>query len=329
MGRYSFGLDDSVEVWSDFCKVNIHPKSLCIVDAFDHQLDSFDLWSQGSIAMGSNALEEYFDGNLRYFAEECDYLRGFQVLADATNGWGGVCDIFLEDLKQEFGKKSLVVLADVQQPVPPASKEVMESNFSLASAYHSSVERALLNTSLSILNIRSKCDVFIPYSYSHLGASDAHLPLLTSFDVKKRFHTSALIATALDSATMPYRLVDSGFGISSFASTLAPVRSLNVSALSLCAPLPLQVSAGKQDTHLMDVLTKDAPIYRAPFMKSLLGGMSDPKLETHKTPFAETAFLRGVPETARQARSRREAESVPSIALLMQYMSIYSCRHRS
>jgi hypothetical protein len=322
--KYNFGLDDTVQVWSDFCKVNIHPNSLCILDAFDHEFDAFDIWAQGPVAMPKPALEEYMDTNIRRWAEECDRLRGFHVFVDAAHAWGNVCDSFLDDISQEYGKKSIFSFADVQQPVPPASKEVMEKNFSMASNYRDSVERALLNTSFSVQALREKSDVFVPYSYSHLDGRFAHLNL----DVKKRFHTSALIASAIDNATMPYRFVDSPNSVGSLVSSLAPIRSLNVSSLALSAPLPLEI----EKTLLIDLLQKDAPLYRAPFMVNMLDHMYDASKYEHQTPFAESAFIRGVPEWARRpigAPKNVEVQCPPTIMLMLQYMSTYQCRQRS
>ena len=72
------------------------------MDSFDHDFDKFDIFSQGATAMSSLVLEEYFDHNLRFFAEECDFLRGFHVLVDATQGWGNAADLFFDELKQEY-----------------------------------------------------------------------------------------------------------------------------------------------------------------------------------------------------------------------------------
>lgn len=321
--KYDFGLDASVRVWSDFCKVNVHPNSVCLLDSFDHEFDAFDIWSQGATALSSQLLEEYMDTNLRRWAEETDHLKGFHIFVDATLAWGRVADSFLDDIRQEYGKKSIFTFADVQQPLPPASKEIMEKNFSLAANYRDTVERSLLNTSFSMQTLRSKSDAFVPYSYSHLGDRFSHLSRL---DPKNRFHTSALIASAIENSTLHYRFTDTPNSMSSILSTLSPVSSLNTSTLSLAAPLPLRF----EKDLLMDLLRKEDPLHRASFMTPLLDGLTSAESAPHKTPFSELACLRGVPDWARKPAGASSAENAPpSILLMMQYMSAYQCRHRS
>ena len=60
--------------------------------------DPFDVYGFGTNAW--NAISDEFEDRLRFFAEEADFLKGFQLLTDATDAFGGVsssvCD-FLQD----------------------------------------------------------------------------------------------------------------------------------------------------------------------------------------------------------------------------------------
>ena len=231
----------------------------------------------------------------------------------------------------------------------------------LANSYHEGVQRALLNASLSVAALRAKSDAFVPYSASHLSNPSRTKFNLFSFflffffffffffasrffstffffglvfphlnlDASNRFHTSAIIASAMDSITMPYRFDSmSKYSISNLTSTVAPgtsfffvlvfffffclfvfavtdlkfsfsVPSMNVASLATSLPLPLEF----ERSQLTSLLTKEDPLFKASFMTALLDNMDNPRPENvaHKRPFAESALLRGIPEWARKA----------------------------
>ncbi|KAF9438617.1 mtDNA inheritance, partitioning of the mitochondrial organelle [Entomortierella beljakovae] len=105
--------------WSDFSRVYFHPKSM--VTASGYQINSefmpFDVFSYGRNAFIDTEKEkDTYDENLRLFTEECDQLQGFQVLADIMDGWGGFATSYLEQLREDYPKSSIVVygLSDSQ-----------------------------------------------------------------------------------------------------------------------------------------------------------------------------------------------------------------------
>ncbi|KAH3766810.1 hypothetical protein Pelo_1321 [Pelomyxa schiedti] len=44
-----FSLESSVNVWSDFLKIDIHPKSVFLLPGVHHEIDAFDTFNSGSI----------------------------------------------------------------------------------------------------------------------------------------------------------------------------------------------------------------------------------------------------------------------------------------
>jgi hypothetical protein len=65
--------------------------------------------------------------HLRFFAEECDHLQGFQFMTDITGGFGGLNANLMELLRDEF-PKTCVVLFALEDAIRHSSKPVREHN---------------------------------------------------------------------------------------------------------------------------------------------------------------------------------------------------------
>jgi Tubulin len=76
-------------------------------------------------------------------------FQGFQILSDATGGFGGLCASSLQHLKDEYSTKSCLVF-----PVIPP--QTLESNFKLR----------IVNTALFFASLSELSDVFSPLSIS-------------------------------------------------------------------------------------------------------------------------------------------------------------------
>jgi hypothetical protein len=82
-------------------------------------LRPFDIHGLG-IEEAKTTSEEYED-RIRFFAEECDYLEGFQVVVDADSGFGGYGSEMIRYLSDDFGSKSVAVF--------PCSSSVISGEF--------------------------------------------------------------------------------------------------------------------------------------------------------------------------------------------------------
>ena len=76
-----FSLDNVVEVWSDFLGNEYHNKSVLLLDDYWYNPDScsFSSFGQGFSADTNHKFWDSWKDSMRFFAEECDSLQGFQV----------------------------------------------------------------------------------------------------------------------------------------------------------------------------------------------------------------------------------------------------------
>ncbi|KAJ2845009.1 mtDNA inheritance, partitioning of the mitochondrial organelle [Coemansia erecta] len=61
------------------------------------------------VFVGEDSREEVLEGRFRAFAEECDLIQGFQVLADAYGGFAGYASAYLQRVREEYPKSPIVL----------------------------------------------------------------------------------------------------------------------------------------------------------------------------------------------------------------------------
>jgi hypothetical protein len=88
---------NDVRYWSDFRRVEFHPRSSLPVDSPQGLAD----WRSGEDWW--KAAEDVADGAFRWFAEECDQMQGVVVYAGVENAWGGFAAECVERLRDELG----------------------------------------------------------------------------------------------------------------------------------------------------------------------------------------------------------------------------------
>jgi len=191
-----YNLEDQVFFWSDFLAARYHPKSVLLCDSFQHlnTTHPFDMWGLGRGAWkDSRGLGEELEDRLRFFAEECDNLGGFQVVADYQDGFGGVSASLLDLLQDEYSNKAL--LSFPCAPADYSSHSVPEGGARLAGAVLtlSSHLEAGLVTPLSLAR-----------DWFPLPGRVTTLPHLT-YTSMSHYSTSSVLGLALDTATLPYR----------------------------------------------------------------------------------------------------------------------------
>lgn len=99
----------TIRYWSDFNRVYYHPRSLVPVSIHDvptaSHLQSFADWSTGvELFENLERAQDIFDRDVRYFAEECDQMQGFQIFTGVGDAWGGWTSSALQRLRDDFGK---------------------------------------------------------------------------------------------------------------------------------------------------------------------------------------------------------------------------------
>ncbi|KAF8934551.1 mtDNA inheritance, partitioning of the mitochondrial organelle [Dissophora ornata] len=236
---------NGVRTWSDFNRVYFHPKSM--VTASGYQLDSefmpFDVFSYGRAAF-------------------IETEKGFQVLADVLDGWGGFASSYLEQLREDFPKATVVTYG--------LSDDNMAKRATMRERQISAVNETLTMTNLSRLS-----SLYVPVcapTRSMLSPQGWSRNL--RLDPSSRYHTSAFISAGIDSALLPCRLRRNPVLMSDMIGSLNWRNITTVGALSVGLPFPFGTKALPQLTGphspLLDLSTRKEDIDDQVFSQSVV-----------------------------------------------------------
>ncbi|KAG8171034.1 hypothetical protein JTE90_005176 [Oedothorax gibbosus] len=270
--NYDFNRSDTV--WSDFLKTNLHPRSFCLLNDLVSAGDtnSIDLYSNGE-EMYMKEGKEQIEEALRRLSEDCDYLQGFHLIFDSYNAFAGVSSQILQYLDDEYKRVPSLCF-----PVYQDNKDTPIDD--------TKVQMHRLYAALNSMNsMNSYSTFFSPLSFSNdivkLSQPFISFPHL-QYDRNLMYHTSAVLAAAIETLTSAYRLRSMKFSMWDITSAMSTYgRKLVSSSTSL--PFPLA-----ENTYLNAMVQGDHPDY---YMTSLTPFY---KPKTEKTLF-QSAVLRGIP----------------------------------
>ncbi|XP_063276463.1 protein misato homolog 1 isoform X2 [Prinia subflava] len=200
----------SVRLWSDYLSVPLHPESLCVIRQYLHDGDCgcLEAFGQGESLLQDPACVEELEDRLHFFVEECDYLQGFQVLCDLHNGFSGVGAKVTELLHDEYSRKGILTWG-----LTP----VLSGGDPRKSFYR------LMNTALGIAHLSRHSSLFCPLSLSGSLGIKPEPPVTfpyIKYEPSLNYHSSAILAAALDTLTAPYRLWSCQGSMVHFADSL-------------------------------------------------------------------------------------------------------------
>ncbi|XP_074385520.1 protein misato homolog 1 isoform X3 [Zonotrichia albicollis] len=201
----------SPRLWSDYLSVNLHPQSLYVIRQYLHDGDCGCLegFGQGESLLQDPACVEELEDRLHFFVEECDYLQGFQVLCDLHNGFSGVGARVTELLHDEYARKGILTwgLTPVLAAVGDPQKSFCR----------------LMNTALGIAHLSRHSSLFCPLSLNGSLGLRPEPPVTfpyIKYNASLSYHSSAVLAAALDTLTAPYRLCSSQASMLHLADSL-------------------------------------------------------------------------------------------------------------
>ncbi|KAL5004628.1 hypothetical protein ScPMuIL_018084 [Solemya velum] len=268
-----YNLDDTITVWSDFIRLYLHPKSIYLMDKYTHgnEMEKFDIFGCGQQLMSDYATRTGVEDHLHYFVEDCDQLQGFQILLDTYDGFGGFGTQILQSLEDDYSSKGLLTMGVTPALLPDTT------------AYNRADR--IINSALSYVSCAGSSSLFVPLSmaqelwkkmgpprvFDHLQYNPTH------------YHTSAILAAALDNMTMPFRTTESPLHIWDITKTFSSL-GRKLACLQLCLPFPLET-----DGNLVDSILNE-------------GGQSSwrpllPHMENKSSPLMQSVALRGIPKT--------------------------------
>ncbi|XP_053906628.1 protein misato homolog 1 isoform X3 [Cuculus canorus] len=261
-----------VRLWSDYLNVHLHPKSVYVIRQYmlDGECGCLEAFGQGeSLLQDPGCLEELED-RLHFYVEECDYLQGFQVLCDLHNGFSGVGAKVTELLYDEYSGKGILTWG-----LTPGMSNLGDSQKNLY---------RVMNTALGIVHLCRHSSLLCPLSLSaSLGLRPqppVTFPYL-NYDVSLNYQSSAVLAAALDTLTVPYRLSSSQGSMMHLAETLN-FSGRKVAAAWASLPFPARHSCSLADVlcaHRQDVPWKLLVPWRERRVRSC---------------FAQSVVLRGI-----------------------------------
>ncbi|KAF9581025.1 mtDNA inheritance, partitioning of the mitochondrial organelle [Lunasporangiospora selenospora] len=232
---------NEIKSWSDYTRVFYHPKSMVTLSGgyqLDSDFTSFDVFSYGRSA----------------FAET---EKGIQVMADVLDGWGGFTASFLEQLREDFPKTSIITFG------------VMDEKMADCSTLRKT-QTVLVNEALTTTHLSRLSSLYVPVraptkSVLNLDGWSKNLRI----DPTSRYHTSAFISSAIDSALLPCRLRQNS---SLLADEIGSLNWRNITTIgTLSASLPFSFGGPSlpkltgKNSSLLDLssrrFTEDDQIY--------------------------------------------------------------------
>lgn len=265
--------------WSTFLNTSLHPKSPCLIDEYslNDSCNPLDVYGSGIQAYSCEESRNDVEDKLRWYVEECDYLQGFQILIDSYNGFAGVADGILQHLDDEYQKKTTLCFPVLQNSYPLHTQDTVKKMHILR----------LYSTLLSFSGLNSYSSIFSPLTLNKdllLFETPYTFFPYTHLNPQLLYHSSAVLAGALESVTAPYRLKARQFQMSDIEKNTA-LYGRKLLSTSVCFPFPVGASV-----HLNNMVNSSRKPEWAP---SSLTPLSDPF--QYKT-LSQSVVLRGVPE---------------------------------
>ncbi|KAL1871709.1 hypothetical protein VTK73DRAFT_1930 [Phialemonium thermophilum] len=214
----------SVRYWSDFSRVFFHPRSVVQLNEFElnSSLLPFERWSTGEDLFSSLDKEhDLVDRDFRPFVEEADNMQGIQLIATFDDAWGGFASDYLERLNDEYGKTPILVWGLHGQSVGISREKRL---------------LRLANQARTLAEAYKNASLVVPAGVpSPLGSH-------VSLDSSSAWHTSAVLASALESVLLPSRLKDEAN-----SDTLGGIIDLlNTMGRQTIANLQMSISPGEE-----------------------------------------------------------------------------------
>ncbi|XP_069796670.1 protein misato homolog 1 [Narcine bancroftii] len=206
-------LETGVRVWSDYLRVHLHPKTISVIQQYNHASTSnrFEAFGFGEKLFQDPVFLDDFEDRLHFYTEECDYLQGFHVLCDLQDGFSGLSAKVVEMLQDEYRGKGIFTCA-----LAPTS---FSDTSPVANIYR------LLNSTMGIVHLSSRSSAFCPLSLNsnylgHKQPAPVMLPHVI-YDASLSYHSSAVLAAALDTLSLPYRLQSNAMALTQLTDTLS------------------------------------------------------------------------------------------------------------
>ncbi|CAG9854358.1 unnamed protein product [Phyllotreta striolata] len=234
-----YNFETTAKVWSDFLYSRFHPRTVEVIREYQHCNENtpFDAFTLGSAVWKTPQFAEDFSDRIRNYIEECDNFQGFHLITDCTNAFSGLSSSCLEFIGDEYNRKSVLVI-----PVIPShfSDNDINSEGELAQSVLNDSVR-VINLALSFNEFYANSSLFVPLCAGSKGwrqPGPKRSFKNVEYNNKLAYHSSAILAAALDTFTLKHRLKSSPFTLSDLAADLTH-SGRKAAAASVNLPFPM------------------------------------------------------------------------------------------
>ena len=147
----------------------------------------FEKWENGEeLFVSIDRDVDLLDRDVRVWTEECDQMQGIQIFAGEDDAWGGFAARYVERLRDEYGKMAIWVWGlKGEHGKGQRARQLLQTS----------------NTAKTMTEMSTHASMYIP-----LSIPATSLPPYITLDRNSEWHSSALLATALESITLPSRV---------------------------------------------------------------------------------------------------------------------------
>ncbi|XP_075217245.1 misato mitochondrial distribution and morphology regulator [Lycorma delicatula] len=224
-----YNLKNSVHTWSDYLRTLYHPRTLAIINEYKFKDDvrPFNCFGLGASLWKNPNYQDDMTERIRAYMEEADNLQGFHVLLDGHDGFSGLSSGCLQYINDEYATKA--VLAFLCLPADFPSTTVIEDS------------KRVVNIALTVSSLPDLSSLFSPISPIKEGwrkPKEFRVYPYLNYDPELNYHSSAILAAALETLTLGYRLKNTTMRLADMTSGLRVIGRA-ATAVSVSLPFPM------------------------------------------------------------------------------------------
>ncbi|CAK9805721.1 Protein misato [Anthophora quadrimaculata] len=266
-----FNLENDVNSWVDYLLPKFHPRTLNMIGQYklDCAISPFDIFTYGRNLWDTEQFSENFSEKIRAYVEECDSMQGFQIILDSGDGFAGLGTSCMQYLRDEYRKSILSFPCMDSKKIEPSMTNMIQA----------------LNTALCWQSMDEHASLYSPLCCGQTAwpqVGDSRIFNHLTYNSELRYHSSALLATALDTLTIRYRRKEYPNVVLSDLCADLNKSGRKAAATSLTLPFPMTAKA-----DLIDVLDD---------FEGTLWTSLTPSCDIPMDKNMQSIVLRGIPE---------------------------------
>lgn len=239
-------LENNIGSWVDYLLPRFHPRTLNVIKHHKHDgaMYPFSIFTYGRNLWNTEQFSDDFSERIRAYVEECDLMQGFQIILDSMDCFAGIGASCIQHLRDEYGKSIVSFPCIDSKKTEPSTSNVIK----------------ILNTALCWQHVGEYASLFSPLCCGETAWPQIGEPRIfnhLTYNSEVKYHSSALLATALDTLTIRYRRREYPNVV--LSDLCADLNKLGRKAVATSLTLPFPMTA-KAD--LIDVLDElEGPLW--------------------------------------------------------------------